>query len=185
MRRLLTALATLALAGIAGAATPTKHEVLQAISVMEKDLSSPEAVQAAKTIVLYAQDSDDVMVDIGPSQVPWVQENWGLEKARETSCKSILLAAFVAGNVKSQIKNDRAEDDTYSGWIFAIDSYKRLKVKHNFQSPSIEALAKMQTNGTLLQHARDVQAEEQEDGADEPKKPMALLRSASGRALAG
>ena len=66
MRQTLTAAVLLLCASCGLAATPTKHEVLRAISVMEKSVSSPEAAEAAKLIVVYAQVSDDVMVDIGP-----------------------------------------------------------------------------------------------------------------------
>ena len=156
------------------ATAPSKHEVLKAISVMEKNVSSPEAAEAAKTIVVYAQVSDDVLVDIGPLQLPWLDEDWGLGNERDHACKSLLLAAFVAGDVKSQIKNDKAEDDTYSGWIFAIDTYNRLRAKEHFSSPSIDQLSKMKSDGTLLQHARDVRAkEDEEDGADGARKPLA------------
>ena len=172
-KRSLAAAAFLACGACGFGATPTKHEVLQAIAVMEKSVSSPAAADAAKLIVVYAQVSDDVMVDIGPDQLPWVNEDWGLEKDRAASLQSMLMAAFVAGNVKSQIKNDRAEDDTYSGWIFVIETYRRLRAKEPFRSPSIEALARMQAEGKLLQHARDVHMRSEEDDSDAPKKPPA------------
>jgi hypothetical protein len=156
------------------AEVPTRHDALAAIAVLEKTVVGPEAAEAAKTIVTYAQVSDDVMVDIGPDEVPWVDEKWGIDKDDELSGQSMLLAAFIAGNVRSQIKNDRAEDDTYSGWLFAIDAYNRLRAKNPFRSPSIESLSKMESGGTLLQHAKDVQSkEEQEAPADAQKKPFA------------
>lgn len=172
-RRSLAAAAFLACAACGWGATPTRHEVLQAIAVMEKSVSSPEAAEAAKLIVVYAQVSDDVMVDIGPDQLPWVNEAWDLDKDREGALKSMLMAAFVAGNVKSQIKNDRAEDDTYSGWIFVIETYHRLRAKKPFRSPSIEALARLQAEGRLLQHARDVHMRSEEDDSGAPRKPPA------------
>jgi hypothetical protein len=166
LRQALGGAVFLLMAGVAAAATPSKQEVLVAISVLQKTLSGPEAEEAAKTVVIYAQQSDDVMVDIGPEQIPWVSERWGLEKEREQNNQSMLLACFVAGNVRSQIKAEKAEDDTYSGWLFAIDAYKRLREKGAFRSPAIETLRKMQEDGTLQQHARDVQfKEEDEDGA--------------------
>ena len=173
LRRALTAAVFLACASCGFGAVPTKHEVLRAISVMEKSVSSPEAVEAAKLIVVYAQVSDDVMVDIGPDQLPWIGEAWGLDRQRENACQSMLMAAFVAGNVKSQIKNDKAEDDTYSGWIFVIDTYRRLRSGEAFRSPSIDSLSKMQAGGKLLQHARDVHMKSQEEDSDTPKKPLA------------
>ncbi|HXQ82372.1 MAG TPA: hypothetical protein VN775_13725 [Opitutaceae bacterium] len=171
IRQTLAALFFAVLASGAAAAAPSKHDVLLAISVLEKNIAGPDAGEAAKTIVIYAQESDDVMVDLGPDQLPWVMERWGLDKAREQSNQSLLLAAFVAGNIKSQIKNDKVEDDTYSGWVFAIDAYKRLRTKGAFRSPAIESLQRMQDDGTLLQHARDVQFKE--DDSDAPRAPLA------------
>ncbi len=170
-RRILTVVLFAALAGAAAAAPPSRNDVLVAISVLEKNITSPEASGAAKTVVVYAQESDDVMVDIGRDQLPWVAETWGLDKETEQADQSLLLAAFVAGNIRSQIKNDKAEDDTYSGWIFAIDAYKRLRTKGAFRSPAIESLKKMEDEGTLLKHAKDVQFKEEE--SDAPRPPLA------------
>ncbi len=171
-RLFITAAAFAAAAASAGlAAPPSKQDVLLAISVLEKNITAPEAADAAKTVVIYAQQSDDVMVDIGQDQLPWIGERWGLDRAREQSNQSLLLAAFVAGNIRSQIKNDRAEDDTYSGWVFAIDAYKRLRSKAPFHSPAIETLQKMEDEGTLLQHAKDVQTRDEEP--DTPRPPLA------------
>ena len=158
----------MALAGTAVAAPPSKQDVLTAISVLEKNITSPEATEAAKTVVIYAQQSDDVMVDIGEDQLPWIGEKWGLDRTREQANQSLLLAAFVAGNIRSQIKNDKVEDDTYSGWIFAIDAYKRLRTKAAFRSPAIEALKKMEDEGTLLKHAREVQVRDEDPDSQRP-----------------
>jgi hypothetical protein len=174
-RRTLTTLAFLALATCGFSATPSKQEVLDAIGVMEKGISGPGAITAAKTIVVYAQVSDDVMVNIGEEQLPWVSEKWEMDEARLKSCQSLLMAAFVAGNIKSQLKSQKAGDDTYAGWLFTIDAYRRLRAHDDFRSPAIEALSKMQADGKLLQHAKELQAsEEQEDQTDNQPKPMAL-----------
>jgi hypothetical protein len=173
LRQSLAAVAFLMCAAFGLAATPSREQALQAISVLEKNLLSPQAADAAKTVVVYAQLSDDVLVDIGPEQLPWISEEWGLDKDREVSLHSLLVAAFVAGNVKPQIKNEKAEDDTYSGWLFAIETYHRLRSKENFRSPSIEALSKLQAEGKLLDHAREVHQDEEEQQADPGPKPLA------------
>jgi hypothetical protein len=175
LRRILPAAVFLALAASGFAATPTTHEVLRAINVLEKNVTGPEAAEAARTIVAYAQESDEVMVDIGAEQLPWVSEKWGLDEDRELTCQSMLLASFVAGNIRSQIKNSRVEDDTYSGWIFAIGTYNRLREKGAFRSPSIDSLSKMESEGTLLRHAKEIQSKEDKDDApDVPKTPLAF-----------
>lgn len=172
LRRALSSVLFLLGAGVAAAAPPSKQEVQLAISILEKTLSGPEAEEAAKTIVIYAQQSDDVMVDIGPEQLPWVGERWGLDKMREQSNQSMLLACFVAGNIRSQLKAAKAEDDTYAGWLFTIDAYKRLREKSTFSSPAIENLRKMQEDGTLQQHAKDVQFKDEEEEGEPARPPM-------------
>ncbi len=172
MRRAFAALLLLALPAGGLAAVPSRHEILQAISVLEKDVSGPDAVEAARTIVNYAQESDDVMVDIGPDQVPWVNEKWGLGQDKELACQSMLFAAFVAGNVRSQLRSARAENDSYSGWVFAISTYRKLRGGAAFRSPAIESLSKMEADGTLLQHAREVQRREDEDSEEPERKPF-------------
>ncbi|HZZ18471.1 MAG TPA: hypothetical protein VFE25_03835 [Opitutaceae bacterium] len=174
-RRTLTAITFMALATLGLGATPSKQEVLDAIGIMEKGISGPGANAAAKTIVVYAQVSDDVMVNIGEEQLPWVSEKWDMDDAKFKSCQSLLMAAFVAGNIKSQLKSQKAVDDTYSGWLFAIDTYRRLRARDSFRSPAIEALSKMQSEGKLQQHAKDLQAsEEEQDPQDNQPRPLAL-----------
>ncbi len=173
LRHLIPAVAFVVAATCGWAAAPSKEEALQAISVLERNITSPQAAAAAKTIVVYAQLSDDVMVDVGPDQLPWVSEDWGIDKDRASALQSILVAAFVAGNVKTQIKNEKAEDDTYSGWLFAIEAYRRLSAKENFRSPSIEGLSKMQSEGKLLEHAREVHVDDADDPSGKQAKPFA------------
>jgi hypothetical protein len=180
LRRTLCAVSLLASAGACLAATPTRHEVLVAISVLERNVTGQEAVDAAKTIVVYAQDSEDVVVDIGPGQLPWVSEKWGLAKEQELEYQSMLLAAYVAGNIKSQIKNARVEDDTYSGWVFAIDAYKRLRAKEPFRSASIDDLAKKETDGTLLRHAKEIQKQDEQQDEPEQRQHEPLARNRPG-----
>ncbi len=173
LRQTLAAAAFVMVAACALAAPPTRQDAMQAISVLEKNLLGPAAADAARTIVVYAQVSEDVMVDIGPAQLPWLSEDWGLEREREAALHSMLLAAFIAGDVKPQIRNEKAEDDTYSGWLFAIESYRRLRARERFRSPSLEALAKMQADGKLLDHAKEVHQNDQADPAGAQQKPLA------------
>jgi hypothetical protein len=146
-RFLLAAVAFAASTSCGLAAVPSKQEVLDAITVMEKNISGPEAPGAAKTIVVFAQLSDDVMVDIGEEELPWLSEKWNLGKDQEQTCQSLLMAAFVAGDVKS---------------------------RYDFTSPAIEELSRMQSDGKLLDHAKEVESSElQQDQADNPPKPLA------------
>jgi hypothetical protein len=173
LRHLIPAVALLVAATCGRAAAPSKEEALRAISVLEQNVTGPQAAAAAKTIVVYAQLSDDVMVDVGPDQLPWISEDWGIDRDRAAALQSILVAAFVAGNVKTQIKNEKAEDDTYSGWLFAIEAYRRLRAKEDFRSPSIEGLSKMQSEGKLLEHAKEVHMDDGDDPSGKQAKPFA------------
>ncbi len=120
-----------------------RNEVLAARSpVLEKNRElSPQAADAAKTVVVYAQlTATTCIVDIGPrAAAAGLDEEWGLDKETrgERSRKSILLAAFVAGNGSSRrSRTRRTEDDTYSGWrLQDRDVQSAQGARENLQQP--------------------------------------------------
>src|SRR5437899_12799484 len=76
---------------------PSRNEVLKAIEVFANSPLSPEGKEAAATVAKFAEDSHDVSVFISPGVAPWFGSGEP-PKHSET-----LLAAYVAGNVRSQL----------------------------------------------------------------------------------
>lgn len=153
-------------------APPTREEVSAAIARMEAKLVSGASVDAARVVLNFAEQSDDVEISITPETVPWLQEKWGLEPGLEQSIRSMLLAAYLAGNTKSQLAAGKPVDDPYAGWVFVCRGYAQFRSKVSFASPSIDSLEKRRTEGTLKQHARDVLKMGEPGGAAAGSKPI-------------
>ncbi len=85
--------------------------------------------------------------------------------------RSLLLAAYFAGNAKAQLISGKVEDMPYPGWLFVIRAYRSIQKKTEFNLPSIEELAAMEDKGTLERYARILKAR-QKSG---PAKPAEII----------
>jgi hypothetical protein len=155
-------------------APPPREEVSTAIAQIETNLVSEAAVDAAKVVLNFAEQSKNVEIRIAPETIPWLHEKWGLEPDREQSIRSMLLAAYIAGNTKSQLAAKKRADDPYAGWIFVCRGYAQFRAKVSFSSPSIDSLEKRRTEGTLQQHARDILKKGEPDGSANGSQPPQL-----------
>src|ERR1051325_5530483 len=97
---------------------PDKQTVTKAI---EQFLQDPKMGEDAKTIKKFAEMSDDCMVAIDEHVLTWANHQ---PTYKETE---VLLTAFVAGNVQSQLKSGKAEDDSYAGLLAALKTYDKLR----------------------------------------------------------
>ena len=143
------------LAGAGLEAQPiSRHAVLAAIAVLGKDVTGPGALQAAVTVTQFGRDSNDVLLIVSPDTLPWVQTN---VSEADAQVRALLMAAYFAGDIKSQLQKGRPGDDPYSGWLAAIRAYRQVQKKQPRVSiPEIEDLIRQEKAGTLRQRARDL-----------------------------
>jgi hypothetical protein len=168
-RLLLPAIALLALAGAPGlrAAPVTRREVLAAVAVLEKDVTAPGAAAAAETVTRFGRESDDVLLIIGPETLPWVRND---VPAAEVRPRSLLLAAYFAGDIKSQLLRGAARDDPYHGWLAAIRAYGQLRRAHpELEIPEIDELIRQERAGTLRAAAAAILQEQENEHGREPR----------------
>ena len=124
----------------------TKEMALRAITLFRSaDPLSEEALGFAAIIVRFVDKNHDVLVKLSPKVFP-VFGAKGVSQ-RETT---ILLAAFSAGNIDSQILHGIRKDDPYSGDLQLIQTYRQLQ-KHNrkLKIEGIEKLAELESRGQL------------------------------------
>jgi len=134
--------------------TPTKADVLAAISVIEKDPLSDQGLDAMKPVITFAADSDAVSCALENTTVPWFGETGNPDdKEMSENARYILSASYLAGNIQSQLKNGKPLDDPRAGWLFVIRAYKQLVEKIKFSSPSIERLDALESQGWLAEYA--------------------------------
>ncbi|GAB1487745.1 hypothetical protein MASR2M8_01860 [Opitutaceae bacterium] len=147
---------------------PSRREVLVAIETLRSRFLSAEALQAAEVVMRFVELSEDCLIVLDPVAIPWA-ENTELADVRspETMLRSLLLAAYFAGNTKAQLDSGKVEDMPYPGWIFVIRAYKAIQEKTDFNIPSIDELVEMEEKGTLERYARILKAR-RDAGPDEP-----------------
>lgn len=156
----------LALASPALASSPvTADQVLDAIRVFEANavgsLTAPKPAQeangavavASNTILRFALESDQVVVDLGTDSVPWCDVKKGLSELPNSGERGLLLAAYLSGSVKAQLESGKQDPSPYPGWVAMLRVYRSLRVREGLKLPEVDALLARQAGGTLEDYA--------------------------------
>jgi hypothetical protein len=139
----------------------TRREVLAAIAVLEKDVTSSDALKAAETVTRFGKESETVLITIGTETMPWVQSD---PPESEVPVRVMLMAAYFAGDIKSQLQKRQPVDDPYSGWLATIAAYRQFRKKQpEMVIPEVEELIKKEQTGTLKQEAEDLRQQQEEE----------------------
>jgi hypothetical protein len=168
----ITGLLLLLLLGLVAArAEPiSRREVLAAIAVLEKDVTSTDALKAAETVTRFGKESEAVLLIVGPETLPWVQQD---PPEGEATARMMLMAVYFAGDIKSQLQKRRAEDDPYSGWLAVIKGYRLIRKKQpGLVISEIEEIIKKEEAGTLQQEAEDLRKQQEQEERQERSKNM-------------
>ncbi len=124
----------------------SESSVRRAISTFLSQPTSPVSKQAKNMIIEFAVDSDDVSVVITSKATPW---------SGRKDCKhaGVLLCAFIAGNILSQLDSGVKADDSYSGLMKVFRVYRHLKsAEKSYNVPEVEQLLAMHRQGRLMRH---------------------------------
>jgi hypothetical protein len=139
----------------------SRREVLAAIAVLDKDVTSTEAVGAATIVTRFGKESDTVLINVGAETLPWVQTDTPEAEAR---VRALLMAAYFAGDIKSQLEKRRPVDDPYSGWMAAIKAYRQILHKQpDMVIPEIEDLINKEKAGQLKSDAERLRQEQEKE----------------------
>ncbi len=116
----------------ADAQYPNAETVLQAVDTFEKGPTSPQGRRALNLIVEFTQNSESVRVDLFGGYFPW-------EKGSiDGQAQAALVGAFVAGNIRPQLRTGKREDHPVEGLRFMLNTYSRLAASR--QVPRIAEL---------------------------------------------
>ena len=123
----------------------TKTEALRAITLFREDPLSEIGRGAGGLIMNYAEKSPDVRVVVSQKCIPFLSN-----KGIPINEKSTLIAAFVVGNVDSQLLRNQKKDDSYAGVLQVIDSYRQIqREKPKFRLEEIEKFIELEKRGQL------------------------------------
>ena len=144
---------------------PSKADVLAAIERFEKNTMDAEAMgKDVATIIYFVEKSPDVLVTLGKMTTPWAfsvleKPADGVEKPAAGVEPNVVLlvitASYYAGNIQTQLKSGKPVDDPYSGWLFAIRTYRLLQSgwKDKVDFPYLDQLDKLEARGWLKEYA--------------------------------
>ena len=125
----------------------TKEVALKSIATFREDPESERAHVAAAIIVRFARESPDVEVTAGKRYLPWM-DTQPIPKA-----SSILLAAYIAGSVRSQLESGQAKNDPLAGEEQVIETYRKLQQTNpDLRIEAVEKLIELQKQGKLKEY---------------------------------
>jgi len=120
---------------------------LRAIQEFQADPLSAVQRDVAKTIINFAEASPAVIISFSKKVVPWI----GKDEVDER--RSVLLAAYVAGNTESQLRRGKKDDDPFAGVLQAIATYRQLQQADlAFRLEELEALIVLEQEGRLKEY---------------------------------
>jgi hypothetical protein len=145
----------------------TRAQVLDAIRAFDSnaagtllaadsdDQISDGLKKSSATIIRYAFESDDVVVDLGTDSVPWCDVKKGLDGVPNSGTRGLLLAAYLSGSVKAQLLSGKLDPNPYPGWVAMLRLYRAIKVRDGTRIPEIESLLARQMDGSLESYAAE------------------------------
>jgi hypothetical protein len=106
----------------------------------------------ARLIMLYALETPNAAIVFGKEELHWA----GLDKADERSL--LLLAAYVSGNIQSQLNSGVKRNDRYSGVLTLFRVYRALRENdEQFKVDAAESLLALHQEGKLLWHLQKLE----------------------------
>jgi hypothetical protein len=113
----------------------------------------------------FAEDSDDVLISLDSSVVSWMRHQPKYEQA------DLLLAVFVAGNVRSQLESGEPGDDSYAGLQEVFRVYRDLQRRQaDVKIPEIETLMDKDKVGTLKSYLAERAAAQRSAGTQPARR---------------
>ena len=147
----LTALCLLLAPRALQAGPPTTQQAQAAIDAVLADPLAAEKDGHAATVMSFAEQSPDVSVIIDAELLPFAND-------RQNPHARLLLASFVAGNVKSQLDAKKNKDDSYAGLQTLFKVYHAVQASDkDYKVDSIDKLEALDKEGKLKAKVEEVQ----------------------------
>lgn len=130
---------------------PDAKEVRAAIEAIERNPLAAAEAGHINTLMSFAQESPDVTILVDPELTAFAQN-------QQDKHAPLLLAAFIAGNVKGQLNSKTNRDDSYSGLQTVFKVYHSIQASQkDYKVPSIDDLEALDKQGKLKAKVEEVQ----------------------------
>jgi hypothetical protein len=134
-------------AGYAGSGGDDKEIRASIETFLADPVKASDDVKAS--IVDFADQSSAVDIVLDQQLMTWIK---GDAKAEPYAGEGALLAAYIAGNVRSQLDSGVTRSDDYSGLVQVLRTYRALKAADaaSYANPELDKLLAQQARGELL-----------------------------------
>jgi hypothetical protein len=130
-----------------------EKEFLRASQALLDEPVSQAAADHAKTVMIFTAQTPKAMVIIGDDEIKWFGKN--------EDHKSLLMGAYSAGNVQSQLNSGVVRNDRYSGVLYLLKVYRGLQAKDkDLKIVALEDLIKLHKDDKLLRHIAELDAKD-------------------------
>lgn len=125
----------------------------QTSSLFLEDPLHSSARDWARLILLYSQQSSNAAVVLSKEELRWA----GLDRGDPHSL--LLLAAYSAGNIQSQLNSGVKRNDRYSGVLTLFRVYRALREKNErFRVSAVDDLLALHERDKLVPHLQKLDA---------------------------
>jgi hypothetical protein len=126
----------------------TKEEVRSAITLFRQAPASPRGRAAGKMVQSFAEKDDSIIIYITNKVVPFLDN---VKIPHED--RALLLAAFVVGNIDSQLLRNEKKDHPYDGVLEVIEVYRRMRARNPaVRIAEVEKFIDLEKRGELKQY---------------------------------
>ena len=126
----------------------SKDDARKAIAIFRRNPLDTHGEMTRPIILKFAEDSPDVEIAVSDKTLPWLAN-----KSVPTETSAVLLVAFVAGDVESQLDSGKTKDDPVAGSEQVIATYRQLqKADPKLKVREVETLIDLQRQGKLAEH---------------------------------
>lgn len=129
----------------------SKEDVRRAIAIFRRDPLNAQGEMTRPIILKFAEDSPDVEIALDDKHMPWFKS-----KSLPEETGAVLLVAFVAGDIESQLDSGKTKDDPVAATEQVIATYRQLqKADPKLKVREIEDLIDLQKHGKLAEHFKE------------------------------
>lgn len=125
-------------------------------SLYLNDPSNASARDWARLILLYVQQTSNAAVVLGREELRWADVD------KDDPRSLLLLAAYAAGNIQSQLNSGVKRNDRYSGLLTLFRVYRALREqKAQFRIAAVDDLLALHKEGKLMPHLQKLDEKKQ------------------------
>ncbi len=140
--------ATLDRSAKGGKGEVSKEDARRAIAIFRRDPLNAQGEMTRPIILKFAQDSPDVEIAVSEKRMSWLDD-----KSVPEDTGRVLLVAYMAGDIQSQLDSGKTKDDPVAAAEQVIATYRQLqRADPKLKVREVEELVALQKQGKLAEH---------------------------------